>query len=560
MQHAVRLPRLLDGQWREARRLSPTALSLMLKKDGASTAEITLPTEDAPLPLLAFLEIYTLKGSAGLFRVAQQSSAGTGDRAQSYSLLHAIDTLRDSLWREQADFSGTVSQFLTGLLSWQTTVYWQLGQCEDTGVYKRAGLNYNHLDALLYELLADRPDYLLSCDFSTWPWTLNFVAASETVDCEMRQTRNLIDARARRSRDGMCNRLYLSIHTTVKKDTAPSQWSGGAHAGEPTGKTTAPEDKTTETETELRIYNDTASQAEYGLIEGTADIDAADVPDADAWAAAYLQSHAVPQLQATSDAWEIVKATGDAWDQFDLGKLARLPLPRPGYPVEAPIESISYPDLIYDPEKVRADMNRRAPKFSEGLASLREETRKAASAAGGAARSAAKAEEMTHWAMVVQKILEALDGSGVTDAWETGITLDAQTGAKIYSLYQGVTSNMAAIQVANNEISLRVRAGDIASAINQTAQSVLIQASKIDLQGLVTASQLQTELASISVTLSESIGTEYIRADVGSFGALYVPQGSVVLWGTGVSFVTKTVVTGISNGTPTTEQIHYLGY
>lgn len=48
------------------------------------------------------------------------------------------------------------------------------------------------------------------------------------------------------------------------------------------------------------------------------------------------------------------------------------------------------------------------------------------------------------------------------------------------------------------EVTSKVSAGDIASTINQTAQSVLIQASKIDLQGYVTASQLSAVEADIA--------------------------------------------------------------
>ena len=48
------------------------------------------------------------------------------------------------------------------------------------------------------------------------------------------------------------------------------------------------------------------------------------------------------------------------------------------------------------------------------------------------------------------------------------------------------------------EVTSKVSAGDISSTINQTAQSVLIQASKIDLQGYVTASQLSAVEADIT--------------------------------------------------------------
>lgn len=55
-----------------------------------------------------------------------------------------------------------------------------------------------------------------------------------------------------------------------------------------------------------------------------------------------------------------------------------------------------------------------------------------------------------------------------------------------------VVRHEAEIKTQANEISLRVKAGDIASSINQTAQSVLIQAQKINLVGAVTAESINS--------------------------------------------------------------------
>ena len=52
-----------------------------------------------------------------------------------------------------------------------------------------------------------------------------------------------------------------------------------------------------------------------------------------------------------------------------------------------------------------------------------------------------------------------------------------------------VNDQSASLSLLSDEISSKVSAGDIASAINQTAQSVKIQASKIQFEGLVTANE-----------------------------------------------------------------------
>ena len=62
-------------------------------------------------------------------------------------------------------------------------------------------------------------------------------------------------------------------------------------------------------------------------------------------------------------------------------------------------------------------------------------------------------------------------------------------------------------------ITTKVSAGDIASTINQTAQSVKIQASKINLEGYVTASQLQATNASISNLTSGTTVATALKAN-----------------------------------------------
>ncbi len=55
-----------------------------------------------------------------------------------------------------------------------------------------------------------------------------------------------------------------------------------------------------------------------------------------------------------------------------------------------------------------------------------------------------------------------------------------------------VESHTSQLSVMSKEINLRVKSGEIASTINQTAQSVLIQASKIYLDGYIEAETLKS--------------------------------------------------------------------
>ncbi|HHK5564218.1 TPA: phage tail spike protein [Bacillus thuringiensis] len=66
-----------------------------------------------------------------------------------------------------------------------------------------------------------------------------------------------------------------------------------------------------------------------------------------------------------------------------------------------------------------------------------------------------------------------------------------------------VDTHESSITLLKNQIISKVEAGGIASAINQTAQSVLIQASKINLDGAVTAKSIESgRLAGVTISTS----------------------------------------------------------
>lgn len=521
----VRFPRLLAANGAEARRLNPTALSLALIKNDVSTAHLALSEDDTPPDMLALVEIYTLKGSAGLFRVSQIDTPAAGPCG--IDLRHAITTLHDSVWNNRLDtngnlldteYDGTVAGYMAAILSHQRTVRWQLGTCADPGAYKKSGLNHDHLDDLLLSLAQDRAGYMLAYDFSTSPWTVSLAACDGSVTAECRLTRNLKDGRRRLTASGFANRLYLTVTKEEKKDTAPAIWSGGEHKGQATGNVTADEDKTTQTGAEYRVYNDLASQALYGVVEGTAEISLNDVPDADAWAAQYFQDHASPISSASADAYEIVKETGEPWDQYDLGKWVRIALTRPGFPAEGPVEKVSYGDLLAEPDKAQVELTRKLPKISERLSALKSASDAASRYGGGG--GAAKAQEMTHWAQVVQHIEEELEGTGLRQLWETGIELDAQQGVTLYSLYDGISSNYASIRLLNDAIVLKVSAGEVATQLAVELGNVTISGGNLVVSGYVTANQLQSEIASFYNTATGTLSADWVTAQGGQIGSL----------------------------------------
>ncbi|ACK94521.1 MULTISPECIES: phage tail spike protein [Bacillus cereus group] len=104
-----------------------------------------------------------------------------------------------------------------------------------------------------------------------------------------------------------------------------------------------------------------------------------------------------------------------------------------------------------------------------------------------------------------------------------------------------VESHSSQLSVMSNEISTRIKAGEIASAINQTAQAVLIQARKIYLDGYIEAKHLRAqELVGITIkTAPQGSNNNHIRlnaqdmtlygsgANRAYLGFMETPNGSI---------------------------------
>ena len=139
---------------------------------------------------------------------------------------------------------------------------------------------------------------------------------------------------------------------------------------------------------------------------------------------------------------------------------------------------------------------------------------------------------------------------------QAGISIDA--GGVITYADDNPNMLQAKFNVQAAEISSKVSAGNIASEINQTAQSVLISAQKIDLQGYVTASQLQAEIGSFYNASTGTLSASWITVNSGQIGNLTVSGSLTVGVGTTpATWQSKTVLTGLDwEGSHTFEDIN----
>lgn len=138
-----------------------------------------------------------------------------------------------------------------------------------------------------------------------------------------------------------------------------------------------------------------------------------------------------------------------------------------------------------------------------------------------------------------EKTVTAFNEVGIDiDALEAQITLKASQ-TLVDNLNNEVSKMSATLTVHAEEIGSRVEKDGVISSINQTAESITIKASRIDLSGYVTASELEAEIADITLSSSTLIDTETMLATGAWIGTLN-------LNGDEIDKQSMEVVTGVS--------------
>lgn len=131
------------------------------------------------------------------------------------------------------------------------------------------------------------------------------------------------------------------------------------------------------------------------------------------------------------------------------------------------------------------------------------------------------------------------------DSINSSVTLQASQITEL----EGETEEMSAqLVVQAGQISTKVEKNGVISAINQTAESITIQASRINLSGYVTASRLNAEIADLNLNIANTVSTDTLRAN-SAIVAYMTYKEKYCTW-------KSTTVTTPSG----TETINYLGY
>lgn len=510
----IQLPRIWANGAPTGRRLNPLSFSLTLSEEPPSTARFTL-LDSENINVLDFVELFTPYESAGVFRVANVSKDFAMGGVTSVYCESAECTLGDTLVPGAGtSFSGNIHDALAQLLSYQPTAHWAIGTVEaDTGVY--LDLGEQDILSCMTRMMGSAPDYYLDFDYSSYPWHVHIRHKPTTATSEGRLGRNIASCSIQYDTADMCTRVR--------------------------------NDKLTNGYIDSPRINDYDAIFEQTIVLDQNATDAQRL----AVAQSYMANRDTPIVSIEISALDFYGVTGVPIDKFRLRQLFRLALPDYGITQEQRIIEMTWRDLYRKPETVDLRLANRATDLIIDVA----RANRSSGGGGGSSRSGGKGLEKAEGdfrtsitqteriiALTAEQISTQMNAAITvqadritnlvtrTDTLETGqsnmeaslILMADQIASKVSQHdYDDTLGEIAVMESSitqlSNSIESKVSYNDyngneIASRINQTATTILLSASKINLEGYVTASELSATNANIANLVNGSTTAQMLKA------------------------------------------------
>ena len=582
-----------------ARKIPLEGLSLQLKERDSTATMI--PADMTGIGVNSWMRDDTEPGAGIIWRVKSISQA-YAIRTPTVQLEHMINSLRDRIMFGEikpAQITGnskattcTAEQAVRYILSYQSD--WVLGAFDYGSVSNPYKFDGDSLFDALETVSNSLADSWWSYDMSVYPFRLNITRKSAEVGSEMRAGRNMRTITRTIDKSGMYTRFY------------------------PTGKD------------DLHIPGDYVERNVnlYGVvskIETDASIDS--VEELTRWGNERLNLHAEPTVTIDVEGIELANATGVSLDLMQLGKYCRVPLPEFGTEITERIVSLTYQDKIHQPEVVKITLANNRTDVTKIIADAIK-----SGGGGKGGRTSTKQEKEDHaWfedtnnhvAMVAEGII-GRDAEGnpnwtrlseivvnadgiysqvksvqgdivvantkitqneyrITQEANTRISENTQLSSRISQTSTAISAEVTARINSDNQLSSRitinaqgietkVSKNGVISSINQSAESVTINASKIKLNGYVTTSMLESAFQSVQ---QMSVQQMTISSYFTCLGYNTTWKEKTVVTGISTSEADKTYyattnashnsVTGakyiapVTSVTPSTSTIYYLG-
>lgn len=488
----TRLPRLLDANLREVRRLHPYAESINEKIVPLSYATLDI-SKDESVPNRSFIELFTPYGSAGVYR-ARLPKEDCVNNTISLQLEHSVAEIGDYLITDAINEELSVTNAFRKAFSYYRGNRWKLGSI-NVGNIVLLNVDYENVLETLIGILDQVPQYYMTFDFSTIPWTLNISQKTTIVTAEGRITRNITSAIVNRDDKDLCTRAYVR------------------GLPKPVGR---------EDDENAVGYIDADTIGIYGLVEREVS-SGSDLTEEQARRVAenYLSTHKYPKLSIEIDGIDLSSITGETLDKFEIGKRFRLAVPDNEIVLDDVISAVSWFDAYNNPEVVRIVVGQEQDASIE----FYKEQTSASKASKKGSKAQAKKNDAYDWN------LKRTDEFG-SIIHQAGMHLDAD-GFLVYSRDNvnnigsmfDVRDNMIKAEVTNRQNAddvlngkLTVEADRITAEVTRAstkegelAGRITVESNRIT-QEVTRASAKEGELAGRITTTATEINAEVTRA------------------------------------------------
>lgn len=471
----TRLPRLLDANLREVRRLHPYAESINEKIVPLSYATLDI-SKDESVPNRSFIELFTPYGSAGVYR-ARLPKEDCVNNTISLQLEHSVAEIGDYLITDAINEELSVTNAFRKAFSYYRGNRWKLGSI-NVGNIVLLNVDYENVLETLIGILDQVPQYYMTFDFSTIPWTLNIVQKTTTVTAEGRLTRNITSAIVNRDDKDLCTRAFVR------------------GLPKPEGR---------EDDENAVGYIDADTIGIYGLVEREVS-SGSDLTEEQARRVAenYLASHKHPKLSIEIDGIDLASITGETLDKFEIGKRFRLAVPDNEVVLDDVISSVSWSDAYNNPEVVRIVVGQEQDASIE----FYKEQASASKASKKGSKAQAKKNDAYDWN------LERTDEFG-SIIHQAGMHLDAD-GFLVYS--KDNVNNLGSMfevrdNMINAEVTNRKNADDTLSGrLTVEADRITAEVTRAKVAENTLSGRITVNSNKVSIVVEEKDGQNVVKA------------------------------------------------
>lgn len=550
----IPLPKVWDKNMNYIGEIRPIKVSATLKMVPLSYASLQLP-KGVSVPARGYVELFSSMGSLGFYRVRSPQDA-YGDDITTAELEHAITEVGDYLVLESYDEMKPANQAFTTIFSHYRGNRWQLGSVSALGSGEIA-LQFDHVRVLesLIALLEQKPDCMMSFDFSTTPWTLNVVKVGTTVAAEGRLARNVNYAKVSYDDTDLCTRAYFQVSAEENADPGgvpafdvDRNYSVGAFVsrnnklyrlpnGHAKGVTWANTTKTLVkgVPTTTWQYVDADTIGTYGISEKVVysggDFTGPEVLKA---VGDFLNKHKEPRVSVEISAEELSSITGEPFDTFQIGKLCRLALVDYGVTIERNITGITWDNVYGSPLDITINLEEEEDTAVNFIHDVDSSGGTVGGSGGGGGGGSGKAKQEAVWKEYWTKLQQTdyyfdLQAARVDQAdnilQQAGMYIDAN-GVLLYA--QDNERNIGSkIKVQADRISLvvegeganaKVKSASIIAAIvdkdGELSSEIRVSADRIYLLGDTIANKITADYILTKISNSAVMNAQRINANV----------------------------------------------